>query len=140
MKSKLGVVLILTVLAANAFAEEVDPVAKARFAVREAQLVVGLIDKQTKEDLKFDMMCLRLGRFSAILKRIRGSKPLPPTAVTEKFAHYESFCGWGATELLPRGATHPEVVVRLRENLLIDAAGLQQYIDANTSDRFRDYP
>jgi hypothetical protein len=123
--------LSLVLITTNAFATEADPVAKAKLAIGEANLVLQLIDQRTDDDPKLDMMCLRLGRFSAILKRIRGSTPLPPAAVTEKYIHYEAYCGWGSSNVLPRGATHPGAVTRLRENLIADSAGLQRYVDTN---------
>lgn len=139
----LGVAMLSPLMSA-AFAAEDDPVEKVRLAVGEADLVLGLIPTATEADPLLDKMCLRLGRFSAILRRIKGSTPPPPEASRINYVHYEHFCGWEprptdavVENLLPRGFSSDasETLVNLKKlatQLKADRDVLDAWYKSNT--------
>lgn len=125
MKTVWSVFGVFFLSSSSLFAEEVDPVAKVKLAIGEADQVLNLVDKASDDDPLLDMMCLRLGRFSAILRRIRNSVPVPPEDTRKHYVHYEHFCGWEprptdapVENLLPRGFSLDAIAVRQAIDLL----------------------
>jgi hypothetical protein len=101
-------------------------VTKARLAIDQAKAVLKIIELRKPEDPQLDTMCLRIGRFSAIMLRLKGSTPTPPSSLAARAKHYEAFCGQGKSATIPRGN-----VDLLKKALGIDVATLEGYIAAN---------
>jgi hypothetical protein len=138
----LAMVLGVTSFAPMTFAKEADPVEKIRLAVSEIDLVLGLITETTAADPLLDKMCLRLGRISAILRRVKDSVPIPPEETRIHYVHYEHFCGWEprptdtkVENLLPRGfssdpALTQDAIQKLQGQLESDRAALDAWREA----------
>lgn len=143
MKNQLlAVILAVSSVAPASFAKEADPVEKIRLAVSEIDLVLGLISETTPADPLLDKMCLRLGRISAILRRVKDSVPIPPEETRIHYVHYEHFCGWEprptdtkVENLLPRGFSSDPVITqeaiqKLQGQLQRDRAALDAWREA----------
>lgn len=133
----LSVTVLFPTISGTAMAKEDDPVEKVRLAVSEADLVLSLIQEATAEDPLLDKMCLRLGRYSAISRRIKDSTPVPPEETRIHYVHYEHFCGWDprptdkpVDNLLPRAfSNNPEATLEAIKKLEV-----QLRIDRNNFD------
>lgn len=141
MKINVHAAVLALCLSSSLFAAEECPVSKISLARGLASETLSLAETITESDTKIDIICLKLGRVTAIWRRTQGqlagspTAPVPPISWKTRAEEVEGFCGMGNNASLPRGLVHPEFLLSnqkgFKDYMLARVSEMTQWIQVN---------